>query len=80
MRTPLTTSSSGHRKSRLGIFYVDHHTFVMDLKLIFLTVKAIASRPAALRSVSAELQRHGAPDALVQVALRTDELKPGTPP
>jgi lipopolysaccharide/colanic/teichoic acid biosynthesis glycosyltransferase len=67
-------------KSRLGIFYVDHHTFAMDLKLIFLTVKAIASRTAALRSVSAELQRHRAPEALVQIALRTDELRPGTPP
>ena len=38
-------------KSRLGLFYVDNRTFFVDLKLIFLTVIAIVSRPNALAGV-----------------------------
>lgn len=67
-------------KSRLGLFYVDRHNSRLDFKLVLLTVVAIISRRNALRSVSAELARLGAPADLVRVALRQEELTPLLPP
>ncbi|HEV7715777.1 MAG TPA: hypothetical protein VGO53_09285, partial [Steroidobacteraceae bacterium] len=67
-------------KSRLGLFYVAHRTLRVDLKLILATMMAMASRARALRFVSTELARAGAPESLVRVALRQDPLQPGLPP
>lgn len=67
-------------KSRLGLFYVDNRTFFVDLKLIFLTVIAIVSRPSALAGVQKILLKLGAEDQLVEVAGRKKELEPFPPP
>jgi len=67
-------------KSRLGIFYVENRTLLLDLKLIFLTAVAIASRPAALARVVDDLRRRGAPEDLVAVATRKAPLQPAPPP
>ncbi len=67
-------------KSRLGLFYVDNRTFFVDLKLIFLTVIAIVSRPNALAGVQKILLKLGAEDQLVEVAGRKKELEPFPPP
>jgi lipopolysaccharide/colanic/teichoic acid biosynthesis glycosyltransferase len=67
-------------KSRLGLFYIDHRSVGLDIRLLFATAMALLSRAAALRVVSAGLARLGAPADLVRVALRVDELVPGTPP
>lgn len=67
-------------KSRLGLFYAQHASVVIDVQLIILTVCAIASRPVALRGVAVLLQRLGADAKLVQVARRVDPLVPYPPP
>ncbi|MCB1738100.1 MAG: sugar transferase, partial [Gammaproteobacteria bacterium] len=67
-------------KSRLGLFYVDHSGVWLDLKLIVLTVVAIASRPSALHKVSGMLANMGAEPDLVRVAMRKDALTPQPPP
>jgi lipopolysaccharide/colanic/teichoic acid biosynthesis glycosyltransferase len=67
-------------KSRLGLFYVDHSSLWLDLRLIWLTIVAVAARPKALRGVNRLLLRLGAPDDLARVALREDALTPRPPP
>lgn len=67
-------------KSRLGLFYVEHHTLRLDFKLILVTLLAMVSRTRALEIVSAELARYSAPDSLIRIAKRQDELTPTAPP
>jgi lipopolysaccharide/colanic/teichoic acid biosynthesis glycosyltransferase len=67
-------------KSRLGIFYVENRTLLLDLKLIYLTALAITSKPAALRGVVNDLRKRGAPEDLVAVATRNAPLEPAPPP
>jgi lipopolysaccharide/colanic/teichoic acid biosynthesis glycosyltransferase len=67
-------------KSRLGIFYVEHASVGLDLKLVALTVLALVSRDKALRGVHAALLRLRAPADLAQIALRRVSLEPLPPP
>lgn len=67
-------------KSRLGLFYVERRSFLLDIKLIVLTAVAIVNRSAALNGVQSILRGMGAPDALIQVAGRQDQLVPHPPP
>jgi lipopolysaccharide/colanic/teichoic acid biosynthesis glycosyltransferase len=67
-------------KSRLGLYYVKHHSLMIDIKLIFLTVFGIISRDYALRGVQKILNDLAADETLVRVAGRKEELKPFPPP
>src|SRR3954462_3179407 len=67
-------------KSRLGIFYVEHHSVAVDLQLIWLTALAVLSKPAALRGVVALLEQLGAPRELVAMASGGRPLVPTPPP
>ncbi|MDA7617754.1 sugar transferase [Verrucomicrobia bacterium] len=67
-------------KSRLGLFYAKHHSLMIDIKLIFLTLLGIISRDYALRGVQKILNDLAADETLVRVAGRKEELKPFPPP
>jgi lipopolysaccharide/colanic/teichoic acid biosynthesis glycosyltransferase len=67
-------------KSRLGLFYVEHASWMLDLRLCFWTAIAIVARPSALRGVSRLLARMHAPPDLVEIAMRRSELVPMPPP
>lgn len=67
-------------KSRLGIFYVERRSFILDVKLVLLTAVAIFSRRTALDRVQAMLREMDAPEELVRVSRRQDELVPYPPP
>jgi len=67
-------------KSKLGIFYIDNRSSIVDLKLIYLTVIAILSRDRALQKTSVFLERLEANEELVRVSLRKDILIPTPPP
>lgn len=67
-------------KSQLGLFYIERGSFVVDLALIFGTALAILSRGRALKFTSALLERLGAPQDLVKIALRDEPLVPTEPP
>ena len=67
-------------KSLLGLFYVNHRSFLIDLQLCWLTGVAIVSRQHALAGVQAMLCRLGAPDDLVSLAARETPLAPMPPP
>lgn len=67
-------------KSLLGVFYVDHRSLWVDIRLCVLTAVAIVSRPRALRGVVRLLGRLGAPPELLEIASRTKPLVPMPPP
>jgi lipopolysaccharide/colanic/teichoic acid biosynthesis glycosyltransferase len=67
-------------KSLLGLFYIDHRSFFVDLKLIALTALAIASRRRALAGVQSMLRKLGADERLLTIAAREKPLVPMPPP
>lgn len=67
-------------KSRLGIFYVNNNTVLLDIQLILLTIIAIFSRRKALRGVVALLRKLNADALLIEVATRDKDLVPYPPP
>jgi lipopolysaccharide/colanic/teichoic acid biosynthesis glycosyltransferase len=67
-------------KSRLGLFYIQKRTILIDILLIGLTACAIISRSLALRGVVLLLKIYGADALLVQVATRRSKLVPSLPP
>jgi lipopolysaccharide/colanic/teichoic acid biosynthesis glycosyltransferase len=67
-------------KSRLGIFYIEHQTFWLDIQLIFLTALAIFSRERALSGIQKILANLNADEQLMMIARRKDKLEPYPPP
>ena len=67
-------------KSRLGIFYVNNKSFLLDIKLIIFTVLSIFSKKTALKLVINELKILKAKDHLLSIARREKPLKPFPPP
>ena len=67
-------------KSRFGLFYIRNQNFVVDLKLIFLTLVSVFKRNYALAKISSMLESLGAEDELVQIAKRETQLYPHPPP
>ena len=67
-------------KSRLGLFYIQHESIWLDVRLMTLTVVAIASRRRALRGVVKLMVELGAEADLVEVASREFPLQPAPPP
>ena len=67
-------------KSRLGLFYIDHQSLLLDVMLIFTTVVAIVSRESALRIIVGLLRRNKASDDLIRIASRRYQLTPFPPP
>lgn len=67
-------------KSRLGIFYVEHKGFFLDLYLIWLTVLNFFNRDNALGNISSYLDAHGAEKKLSEIVLRKSKLVPTPPP
>ena len=67
-------------KSRLGLFYIENQSFLLDIKLIWFTGMAILSREMALAGINKILVDLCADEQLIQVAKREYELKPYPPP
>lgn len=67
-------------KNRLGLFYIEHRSVMLDLQLILLTALSIVSRTRALERVSRLLAKKGASTDLVVIARRETDLVPTPPP
>ena len=67
-------------KSRLGLFYIKNHSFMLDIQLIFITIIAILSREKALSRLNKILIKQDADVDLIQVSRRETELIPSIPP
>lgn len=67
-------------KSRLGLWYVDHMSLALDLRIGWLTALAILDKPRAVRTVAELLDARGAPADLVAVCRRDAPLPEAPPP
>lgn len=67
-------------KSMLGIFYIENRNFIIDIKLIYLTVIAIISKEKALNSLVVILKKLDATELLINIASRKQNLYPMPPP
>lgn len=67
-------------KSRLGLFYINHRSFLLDIKLIFLTILSFINKKKALRFICNDLNRKKATSDLLTIVLRNKELRPAEPP
>ena len=67
-------------KSRLSICYIENQTFLLDIKLILITIIAIFSREIALQEVNKILLQMNVDDLLIKIASRKVELYPFPPP
>jgi lipopolysaccharide/colanic/teichoic acid biosynthesis glycosyltransferase len=67
-------------KSRLGIFYTEHSSLLVDLQIIGLTITALISKRSAFSGVQSILRRLGASEELIKVAARREALLPYPPP
>ena len=67
-------------KSMLGLFYTEHCSLWLDIRLCFVTAIAILSREWALARIQKILSDLGAPKELRQIASRAAPLVPMPPP
>jgi lipopolysaccharide/colanic/teichoic acid biosynthesis glycosyltransferase len=67
-------------KGYLGLFYIDHQSFWLDIRLCVCTAIAILSRQKALDRISAILKSLGADEGLMRIARRQGALYPMPPP
>jgi lipopolysaccharide/colanic/teichoic acid biosynthesis glycosyltransferase len=67
-------------KSRLGIFYIENRSFILDIKLVLLTALAIVSKDKALNYVISILEKMGADKDVIEVSKRKQKLVPTPPP
>lgn len=68
------------RKSALGLFYVEHRSLSLNLRLCALTAVALVSRQRALVGVANLLRRLDASADLIAAASRSTPLDPIPPP
>jgi lipopolysaccharide/colanic/teichoic acid biosynthesis glycosyltransferase len=67
-------------KGYLGLFYIEKMNFILDIKLIFLTILAIISKEKALIQISKIIESNGGNESLVILAKRKNPLIPMPPP
>jgi lipopolysaccharide/colanic/teichoic acid biosynthesis glycosyltransferase len=67
-------------KSALGLFYIEHSSFLLDLLILNITLLSFFSRSLALRINTFTLRFLGAPPHLLEVASRLTRLQPTPPP
>ncbi len=66
-------------KSKLGLFYIEHSSLLLDVALIGLTAVAIFSKKSAFAGIVWLLKKNNAPTDLIEVCKRNKPLVP-TPP
>jgi hypothetical protein len=67
-------------KSRLALLYIDHQSFLLDVRIIVLTVLAILSREYALGKVVEILKSWDADELIIRMAGRQGPLMAYPPP
>jgi lipopolysaccharide/colanic/teichoic acid biosynthesis glycosyltransferase len=67
-------------KGHLSLFYIDHRSFLRDIRVMALTAAAILDRRRALAGVVSLLKELDAPERLIEMARRDKPLEPTPPP
>jgi lipopolysaccharide/colanic/teichoic acid biosynthesis glycosyltransferase len=67
-------------KSALGIFYIENARFIVDLKILILTILSFINRQEALNKLQTMLKNMKAPIHLIELSGRREPLIPSPPP
>ena len=67
-------------KSRLGLIYIEHGSFWIDIQMIFFTVIAVFSKKFSLNWVGKQLRKLSVDEKVVRVSRRDTDLEPFPPP
>lgn len=67
-------------KSRLCILYLENRNLVLDIKLIFWTIKSFISKPKTLINIQAKLKLLTQDNQLLEICKREKDLLPYAPP
>ena len=67
-------------KSRLGLIYIEHGSFWIDIQMIFFTVIAVFSKKFSLNWVGRQLRKLSVDEKVVRVSRRDTDLEPFPPP
>lgn len=67
-------------KSRLGLFYIEKQSLIVDILIIFLTLLNSFSRKISLFILNKIMRKLNAPKDLAKFVLREEKLKPLPPP
>jgi len=67
-------------KSRLGLFYVENYSFVMDLKIMIITLISLFSKKGASKLVYQVVSKISGDKNLLNIILRKNKLRPFPPP
>jgi|TARA_B110000196_G_scaffold263842_1_gene236202 lipopolysaccharide/colanic/teichoic acid biosynthesis glycosyltransferase len=67
-------------KSRLGLFYVENYSFVMDLKIMIITLISLFSKKGASKLVYQVVSKKSGDKNLLNIILRKNKLRPFPPP
>jgi lipopolysaccharide/colanic/teichoic acid biosynthesis glycosyltransferase len=67
-------------KSELGLLYVKHKSFALDIAILSATFFSLFNRPFALSLISSTLRSLGVSSSLQALCLRNSPLKPCPPP
>lgn len=67
-------------KSRLGILYIENQSFLLDIKILLLTVLSLFSKKQSLKYLQVILHKMNVNSILIEVCKRTNKLFPYPPP
>ena len=67
-------------KSRLALVYINHHSTLLDLKIIFYTIVAIISKKKSIKWVCGMLKQFDVDKKIIEIAKRDTDLYPFPPP
>jgi lipopolysaccharide/colanic/teichoic acid biosynthesis glycosyltransferase len=67
-------------KSRLGLFCIQHQSFILNIKIIVITFISLISRATSLRLLRSLVQEMGGTPELIAVTARSCDLVPVPPP
>lgn len=67
-------------KSRLGLIYIEKMSFILDVKIILLTIVSFFSRKLALQQLNKILESLNVSKEIIKISMRQDKLVPTPPP
>ncbi len=67
-------------KSRLGLIYIQHQSFLLNLEIIIYTLVALISKRKALSWVSKKLEKLGVDKEIIKISKRDSQLFAYPPP
>jgi len=67
-------------KGYLGLFYIENQSFLLDIRLIIITLTTILNRNLAINHLLKVLKKYNASEFIIGIAGRKEKLFPSPPP